>query len=582
MNGHRMPVERLIKRRGSQRPTTAVVQTGVTPVLDAVTLEPGAMEPGAMEPGAVDAVTLEAGAMEPGAVETNEDRFVPYQRLPIPLHSMGPDGCLRAVNEAWVTYTGYPADEAIGRSFADFLEPELAARYRSQAVPEIIDVVPARESRSVEYRLVKASGEVADILLTARPERDPVTGHFRYSFAVINDVTARNRAEQALRQTQKLEALGSLTGGVAHDFNNLLSVILGSLELLSTRLPKEDSRAARLVEAATLGARRGAALTARLLAFARQQELQPVPLDPHRVLGSLRPLLLQLLGADIVLQEDLPDDRWRFRADPNQLELALLNLAANARDAMPDGGRMTLSIRNASVDATPVSGFIDPRVRHAVPEGEHVVIAVHDTGVGMTETALARAADPFFTTKGPGKGTGLGLSMVHGFAVQSGGALLLSSQPGGGTTAELWLPRTTEPVVPEATPAPRDAAPMPAGSERLRVLLVDDDPLVVAGAAAMLEELGHEVGRIAASGSEALSILRQDEHFDLLMTDYVMPGMTGAQLAVQARAMCPKLPILLASGFADLDKPIGPEWPRLRKPFNLRDLSNALAVLKAA
>jgi PAS domain S-box-containing protein len=522
------------------------------------------------------------GSRQPMAAAASADYFLPYQHVPIPLHSMGPDGMLLAVNEAWRAFTGYSELDAVGHSFATFLEPSSAELYRRRAAPEMIASVPSRESRSVEYRLIKASGEVADILVTARPERDPATGRFLHSIAVITDVTARNRAEHALRQTQKLEALGNLTGGVAHDFNNLLSVILGSLELLTPRLPKQDVRAARLVEAATLGAKRGAALTARLLAFARQQELQPVPLDPHLVLAALRPLLIQLLGPDIVLQEDVPDDGWSLCADPNQLELALLNLAANARDAMPDGGRLKLSIRNASVDVTPASSFIDPRVRHAVPAGEYVVVAVQDTGFGMDEAALARAADPFFTTKGPGKGTGLGLSMVHGFAVQSGGAMLLSSQPGAGTTAELWLPRTIEPVVPAEVPARRADLSTTGGSERLRILLVDDDPLVVAGAAAMLEELGHEVGRIAASGSEALAILRHDDRFDLLMTDYVMPGMTGGQLAAQARVMYPKLPILLASGFADLDKPIGPEWPRLRKPFNLQELSNALAALRSA
>ena len=515
----------------------------------------------------------------PAAAQT--DYFLPYQHVPIPLHSMGPDGLLLAVNEAWIAYTGYSSFEAIGRSFATFLEPRSAALYRRSSVPEMIDDVPARESRSVEYSLVKASGEVADILVSARPERDPATGRFLHSIAVINDVTARNRAEHALRQAQKLEALGSLTGGVAHDFNNLLSVILGSLELLAQRLPADDARARRLVQSATLGAQRGAALTARLLAFARQQELLPRALDPHTIVASMRPLLTQLLGANIVLEESLSPNPWSLRADPNQLELALINLAANSRDAMPDGGRVVIATRNATIAERPVSSFIEHRARPDAPPGEHVVISVYDTGSGMDEAALARAADPFFTTKGPGKGTGLGLSMVHGFAVQSGGALLLSSKPGEGTTAELWLPRTTEPVA-RGEPAPAGyAGATEPGSRRLRVLLVDDDPLVVAGAAAMLEELGHEVTHTAASGSDALAILRRRNDFDLLMTDYLMPGMSGAQLATEARMLFPALPVLLASGFAELDKPIGREWPRLRKPYNLRDLANALGALKA-
>ncbi|MBS0642245.1 MAG: response regulator [Proteobacteria bacterium] len=294
----------------------------------------------------------------------------------------------------------------------------------------------------------------------------------------------------------------------------------------------------------------------------------------------MRPLLTQLLGANIVLEENLSPNPWSLRADPNQLELALINLAANARDAMPDGGRVVIATRNDIIAERPASSFIEQRPRPDAPAGEHVVISVHDTGVGMDEAALARAADPFFTTKGPGKGTGLGLSMVHGFAVQSGGALFLSSKSGEGTTAELWLPRTTEPVS-QAESVPAGYARVTApGAGRLRILLVDDDPLVVAGAAAMLEELGHEVTHTAASGSEALSILQQHNDFDLLMTDYLMPGMSGAQLATEARRLSPGLPVLLASGFAELDKPIGLEWPRLRKPYNLRDLANALAALK--
>ncbi len=492
---------------------------------------------------------------------------------------MGPDGLLLEVNEAWVAYTGYTKTQAIGRSFAEFLDPPSATLYRQKAVPELIDTVPARESRSVEYRLIKGSGEVADIVLTARPERDPATGRFLHSLTVINDITARNRAETALRQAQKLEALGSLTSGVAHDFNNLLMIILGNLQLLARRLSPEDARAAHLVNVALQGAERGAALTSRLLAFARQQELSPLPLDARKLLTSLRPMLTQLLGPDIIIEEDLPPDLWNFRADPNQLELALINLAANARDAMPDGGRLHLAARNATVAATD-STFIALRTQPAAPPGEHVVLTVSDTGAGMDETALARAAEPFFTTKAPGKGTGLGLSMVHGFAVQSGGALLLSSRPGVGTTVELWLPRTTEPLrETEIDKASTNDATLPVG-QRLRILLVDDDPLVGAGTIGMLEELGHDAIYVA-SGEEALAVLSQDGNFDLLLTDHMMPGMSGAQLAAQARVLHPSLPILLASGFAELDGLTGTELPRLRKPYSLSDLSAALADLRA-
>ena len=489
---------------------------------------------------------------------------------------MGPDGLLLEVNEAWVDYTGYSRNEALGRSFADFLDPTSSTLYNQDAVPELINTVPAQESRSVEYRLIKSSGEVVDVVLIARPQRDPVTGRFLYSLTVINDVTARNRAEKALRQAQKLEALGLLTGGVAHDFNNLLAIIQGSLELLLRRLPPEDARASRLMETALQGAKRGAAMTARLLAFARQQELSPQPVVVRTLIASLRPMLVQLLGPDITLTEELSPDLWTLRADPNQLELSLLNLAANARDAMPDGGRLRLAARNATVALSTESSFIKSRPQAAIPAGEHVVLSVCDNGTGMDEAALARAADPFFTTKGLGKGTGLGLSMVHGFAVQSGGALLLSSQLGVGTVVEIWLPRAT------AVAGGRDAtqaSTVVASKHRgrpLRILLVDDDLLVVAGATAMLEELGHEVSS-ATSGADALTLVGPHGHFDLMLTDYMMPGMSGAQLAAQVRALHPSLPILLASGFAELEGAVETAWPRLPKPFSLGDLSAALA-----
>jgi len=502
------------------------------------------------------------------------DYFVPFERVPIPVQSMGPDCLLQRVNEAWVAFTGYTKAEAIGRSFAEFLDAPSAALYREKAVPEFIATVPASESRAVEYRLIKRSGEIANIVLTARPERDPQSGKFLHSLAVINDITARSRAEAALRQAQKLEALGRLTSGVAHDFNNLLTIILSSLQLLAKRLPADDARAARLIDAALQGTRRGAALTSRLLSFARRQDLVPLPVDPGALLSSLHPILEPLLGPTITIEADLAEDVWPLHADPAQLELAVLNLAANARDAMPDGGRLRLSARNASVDTV---DSIFTTAQPGAPAGDYVVLSVADDGSGMDDEALARAADPFFTTKGVGKGTGLGLSMVHGFALQSGGALMLTSQPGAGTTVELWLPRSMAPVAAGAGTAGM-SSPTQAG-RRLRILLVDDDPLVVATTSGMLEELGHDADCTAASAEEALVLLRHAGSFDLLLTDVTMPGMNGVQLARAARALRPTLPILLASGFAELDALAGKAWPRLRKPYDLPGLEAALAAL---
>lgn len=529
-----------------------------------------------------------AFAVRPDSEPTNTEYFQPFERMPIAVHSMGRDGLLRAVNGSWVAYTGVARHQAIGRSFADFLDPESALRYRSAAVPEMIGSVATGQNKSVEYRLVKASGETADIVLTARPERDGA-GRFLHSLAVINDITARNRAEQALRTAQKLEAIGALTSGVAHDFNNLLMIIQSSLQLLSRHLGPGDARGSRLIDAALEGAGRGAALTARLLAFARLQDLTPRAIEPDRLVAALRPRLLQLLGPLIALVEDLPPGQGALRADPNQLDLALLNLAANARDAMPQGGTVRIAARSASV-ASSESAFIDQEVQPRLAAGDYIVVTVSDTGIGMEAGVLARAADPFFTTKGVGKGTGLGLSMVHGFVVQSGGALQLRSHPGAGTAVDLWLPRADEIAEDTDTdtdtgtglgaPADdRDTIDNAARRRALRILLVDDDKLVIAGTLAMLEALGCTDVRAVNSGTEALAALANTADYDLLLTDYMMPGVTGVQLAVQARTMRPGLPVLLASGFAELDDRAGTLWTRLRKPYTLDEMAKALDAI---
>jgi signal transduction histidine kinase/CheY-like chemotaxis protein len=443
----------------------------------------------------------------------------------------------------------------------------------------MVRVVAAGQSRSVEYVLVKASGERADVVLTARPARD-ATGRFMHSLAVLSDITARNRAEAALRTAQKLEAVGALTSGVAHDFNNLLMIIQGSLQLLARHLSPQDRHAARLVDAALQGTNRGAALTARLLAFSRQQDLAPRPIAVRPFFDALRPMLQQLLGPEVALTERVAADVWTLSADPDQLELALFNLAANARDAMAGRGTIGLEARNATIERA-ASAFIDGLVQSgiacpALVAGDYVVLRVTDTGAGMDEAVLARAADPFFTTKGLGKGTGLGLSMVHGFVAQSGGAMHIESQPGKGTVVALWLPRTLA-AMPETAPAPEPALTATKEDRSLRILLVDDDKLVRDGTLAMLEALGCSEVQTVSSGAEALALLRQDAGFDLLLTDYMMPGMSGAQLAAQARALRPDLAVLLASGFAELDAVSSGLWPRLRKPYTMADLATALA-----
>ncbi|MBY5767935.1 response regulator [Rhizobium leguminosarum] len=382
---------------------------------------------------------------------------------------------------------------------------------------------------------------------------------------LLEEVAQRERAEEQLRQSQKMEAIGQLTGGVAHDFNNLLMVVLGNLELLGKHVAG-DAKATRLVEGAVQGARRGAALTQRLLAFARQQDLQVKPVDLAELVSGMNDLLRRSVGSSISIETSLPTSLPPALVDANQLELALLNLAVNARDAMPDGGTLSISLREENVAGD----------KGDLGEGPYLVLAVADCGTGMDAETLKKAVDPFFSTKELGKGTGLGLSMIHGLAVQLNGALRLTSELGVGTTAELWLPATawrTE------VPAESEVVVEQAAS-KLKILLVDDDALIAMSSVDMLEDLGHEVVE-ANSGSQALELIRSGQHFDLVITDYSMPGMTGAQLAQAARDIRPALPIVLATGYADLPSGTDIDLPRLGKPYNQAQLAKEITKAMA-
>jgi signal transduction histidine kinase/CheY-like chemotaxis protein len=387
------------------------------------------------------------------------------------------------------------------------------------------------------------------------------------SNAMLRQEIAERRATQAsLHHAQKIEAVGQLTGGIAHDFNNLLTVVLGSLELLRKRLPPEDPKAFRLLDHAVQGAQRGAALTQRLLAFGRRQALRPEIVHLPALIEGMSTLLRSSLGSGVQIHLLLPEALPPVEVDPNQLELALLNLAVNARDAMPDGGRLTVTARREWLASARDGGL---------PPGSYVLLRVVDTGQGMDEATLARAMEPFFTTKGVGKGTGLGLAMVHGFAAQSGGRLVLQSTPGSGTVAELWLPQA-DVAAPSTLPAsvgPDPTAPMPI--RRLAVLVVDDDPLVLASTAGMLEDLGH-LSVEAESGPEALAILRGGRSFDLVVTDYAMPGMTGLQLTEELHRQWPRLPVVLATGYAELQETTPNRLTRLAKPFGQEALAEAI------
>jgi signal transduction histidine kinase len=376
--------------------------------------------------------------------------------------------------------------------------------------------------------------------------------------------------EQALAQVhemQKLDSLGQLTGGLAHDFNNLLMAILGNLEMMARRTGEQDP-SRRLIDGASRAAERGAALTKRLLAFARRQELRPEPIDVARLIEDMSDLLRRTLGPTVDLVASFPEDLALVHVDPNQLELAILNLSINARDAMPQGGKLSISARRETV------GPHNPR---ELPAGEFVRITVSDNGTGMDEATLKRAAEPFFTTKGLGKGTGLGLSSVYGMAKQSGGAIGIASRVGVGTTVELWLP--------VADGAERGAlgaaAAMRTDCARTRacsILLVDDDPMVAETTVGMLEVLGHRV-KVASSGGRALEMLGSGTSVDLVITDYAMPGMTGKELAQRIRETRPNLPVVLASGYAELAAQDDSGLPRLDKPYALDKLASVIGAM---
>ncbi len=375
----------------------------------------------------------------------------------------------------------------------------------------------------------------------------------------------RELALAQVHEMQKLESLGQLTGGLAHDFNNLLMAILSNLDVVVSKLPPEGGTTRRLVESAIRSAERGAALTKRMLAFARRQELQPEAVDVVRLIRSMAEMLQRTLGPAIQIDMTFDQETIQICVDPNQLELAILNLALNARDAMPDGGRLTISARREPI----------AEGSHGLRLGDYVCIAVADTGIGMDEATAKRAAEPFFTTKGVGKGTGLGLSMVHGLAAQSGGSTRILSKVGAGTTVEVRLPVAR----PLAVDQPRQGAAAESGKAKsCRVLVVDDDPDVGASTAAMLENIGHGV-MLANSAALAIEMLRNNTPVDLVITDHAMPGMTGIELARRIRQMRPGLPIVLATGYADLPADVDLDLPRLGKPYRQAELASLLATM---
>src|SRR5215208_1159376 len=461
---------------------------------------------------------------------------------------------------------GYFPGEIIGKHFSTFYTDEDRKAGEPQKALEIV----TRDARVEKegWRVRKDGSRFwAQVSIDAiRDDHGELIGYVE----ITRDITERREAQQeleaareALLQSQKLEAIGQLTGGVAHDFNNLLMAVLGSLELMRRRLP-DDPKLIALLENAVQGAQRGTALTKRLLAFARRQELKQEPIDIAELVRGMTDLLQRSLGPSVIIETRFPLMTKPVLGDPNQLEMILLNLTVNARDAMPNGGHIVIATREE---------VLRPGDRTRLKPGTYICLTVRDNGVGMDKATLRRAMEPFFTTKGPGKGTGLGLSMVHGVAEQSGGWFTLRSRKGAGTTAELWLPAAES----EARTVGQSEEPVSdaAVDRSLVVLAVDDDELVLTNTVAMLEDLGHSA-IAASSGEQALDILRQHESVDLVVTDYAMPQMTGLQLTKAIKKEWPGLPVVVASGFAEMEPDTGFDLPKLAKPFTEAELLKEL------
>jgi PAS domain S-box-containing protein len=462
---------------------------------------------------------------------------------------------------------GYLPEEIIGHHFSTFYTEEDRQTGEPRKALETVERAGRFEKEGWRVRKDGSRFWAHVIIDPIRDDHGKLIGYAK----ITRDITERKNTQQqleaareALHQSQKMEAIGQLTGGVAHDFNNLLMAVLGSLELMRKRLP-DDPKLLALLENAVQGAQRGTVLTKRMLAFARRQELKKEAVDIPELVRGMTGLLQRSLGPSILIETHFPLVSKAVLADANQLEMILLNLTVNARDAMPDGGRVVIATREEILRAGDGS---------RLQPGAYICLTVSDTGMGMDETTLRRAMEPFFTTKGLGKGTGLGLSMVHGVAEQSGGWFTLRSRQGEGTTAELWLP-VAEGQPQQVGRSERRVIDAVADQRSLVVLAVDDDGLVLTNTVAMLDDLGH-AGISASSGKEALNILRQQNSVDLVITDYAMPQMNGLQLAGAIKKEWPELPVIIATGFAEMEPETESSLPKLAKPFTEAELAKEL------
>jgi PAS domain S-box-containing protein len=517
------------------------------------------------------------------------------EALPQLVWTSQPDGHRDYFSRQWLEYTGIPEEEQLGFAWLDkVVHPADRERVRARWTAAVegrgdYDLELRIRRGDGQYRWFKARGtpvrddgrtvrwfgtctditdivEARETLTRSREELERLVAERTRSLAAANDrliaeIAEHRRTEEALQQSQKLEAIGQLTSGVAHDFNNLLTGVLGNLELLERRL-KSKASLSRL-QAARTAAERGARLTQQLLAFSRKQRLAPKSLDLNRMVSEASDMLSRTIGTTVRIETVLTEQLWPALVDPTQFELVLLNLAINARDAMPDGGRLTIRTANVGRRDTPAD----------LTPGDYVQISVTDTGGGMTEEVLGRAVEPFFTTKEVGKGSGLGLSMVHGVAIQSGGGLRVDSRLGRGTTVSVYLPRARRS---SATRRDRERSTAEA-QEWATILVVDDDPAVREVAVSSLESLGYRT-LAAANGLAALDVLARDRRVDLLVVDVAMPGMNGVEFIRRAREQRPGLPAVLVTGYADVAAFAPADGDLVfQKPYRLERLAHGIA-----
>ncbi|MET0247733.1 MAG: PAS domain S-box protein [Sphingomonas sp.] len=506
--------------------------------------------------------------LEVEVAQRTAERDRMWDTSPDLMATMGFDGVLRRVNPAWTRLLGYDADALVGHHVNDFVLPEdhaptLAACARAAA----------GDSPRIENRYRHKDGSVRCISWVAAPAGDITYATGRDVTAEKAQAAALHETEEQLRQAQKMESIGQLTGGIAHDFNNLLTGVIGSLDMIQRRIRRgEIDRIERYAAAAMTSANRAAALTHRLLAFSRRQPLDPRPVDANKLVTGTEELLRRTIGAAIRLEIVTAGGLWRTLCDPNQLESAILNLAINARDAMPDGGVLTIETGNAHLDsayAAQISG---------VRPGQYVCICVTDTGIGMSAEVMARVFEPFFTTKPIGQGTGLGLSMIYGFARQSEGYAKLYSEPGQGTTVKLYLPRFHGTDDPGDTIDAVLSDAHRAGDGEV-VMVVEDETAVRDLVVDVLKELGYRAIE-AVDGPSGLKLLNSDVHIDLLVTDVGLPGLNGRQLADAAREHRPELRVLFMTGYAEnaavASGFLDPGMEMITKPFAIEVLATRI------